>query len=320
MYQNIDDTETDKTAEGQAEPVQEASRTAIFLAIAIGIALLVFVTIVSGDRSGKPSDLELSKAEQRADYLSALASSKAALRRARLTDLLNTYPDHKARNAIQAQLQVLDEKEASDWAHLTNILYDPESDDVQKTIALDHYIRDWGTNLVGGRESEIDRIRTELTPPETIQDEDSATTPDPDFTPEDKANFSENVPSDVMAGGVVTITRGTYARPEIIETRPRPQLTKIIDPEIRRNVTPRYPSKALRRNVGAVVTLSLYIDDDGDVEMTELVSVSAPRYKRDFVRAAERAALRTKFHPKRVNDRPVAASGVIRRYVFDPDN
>jgi len=58
-------------------------------------------------------------------------------------------------------------------------------------------------------------------------------------------------------------------------------------------VTPRYPRRAYRRNVSAVVELSLSIDDEGEVQMTEVLSVTAKRYERDFIKAAERAAMRT---------------------------
>ncbi len=275
---------------------------------------------MSGDKSGDPSEAEVLKIQARTDFIAAISAPDAALRRARLTDFIDTYPKHSNRPVALAQLSVLNAAEASDWAEITNIFYDPAFDPVQKLIAVDDYESRWGSNLIGGRQDEIKRIREMLTPDDPAEASDETETDDPDFTPQDKANFAETVPSDVMAGGVVTITRGTYARPQIIETLPRDQITKIVDPEIRRNVTPRYPSKALRRKVGAVVTLSLYIDDDGDVEMTELVSFSGDRYRRDFVRAAERAALRTRFHPKRINGRAVPASGVIRRYVFDPDN
>ncbi|MGB6230931.1 MAG: TonB family protein, partial [Litorimonas sp.] len=76
---------------------------------------------------------------------------------------------------------------------------------------------------------------------------------------------------------------------------------------------------ALRRGVEASVILSLNIDADGRVAMTEVLSVQADRYADDFVKAAERAALRTRFQPKTVGGRPVPASGVRKRYRFESD-
>ena len=73
----------------------------------------------------------------------------------------------------------------------------------------------------------------------------------------------------------------------------------------------------MRRKVDAVVTLKLNIDEKGKVAMTELVNVNAARYKKDFVKAAERAAMRTRFHPKTVDGTPQAAIGIVKRYRFE---
>jgi len=178
----------------------------------------------------------------------------------------------------------------------------------------------WWSNWTGGREAELKDFRAaidlEEDTPETDPDVESQDEK-PDFTPTGKDIFPNTVPGDTMAGGDVTFPRGTYVPPRPVERRPVARRTSNVEEaRVRRNVTPRYPSKALRRNIEAEVTLSLYIDDDGDVEMTELVSVSAPRYQRDFIRAAERAALRTRYHPKRINGRAVPSSGVLKRYVF----
>ena len=322
MYQSVEDD----GLEGEfGKPVEtNPHRIKIAFVIVLGLALLALAALMSatGPDHG-PGDL-LDKAAARADYLAAIEAPTPALRRARLTDLMSTYPKHEQILAARAQLQVLDEKEAADWAEATNIFYDPESDVVQKIIALDQYERVWGANLTGGREAELSAMRIEIdnvisgAPVEDTKPEETEV---PDFTPDDKSVFSNSISGDTMAGGSDSRPRGTYIPPSRVDRRPfsRSQ-SRIEEPRVRRNVTPRYPSKALRRNVEAVVTLSLYIDDDGDVEMTELVSVSAPRYRRDFIRAAERAALRTRFYPKRIDGRPVPASGVMKRYIFQLDD
>ena len=92
---------------------------------------------------------------------------------------------------------------------------------------------------------------------------------------------------------------------------------EIIQPTIRRNVTPRYPRKAMRRKIDGLVVLNLNIDEKGRVALTELVEVKAERYGKDFVKAAERAALRTRFNPKMVGGRPTAATGIVKRYRFE---
>ena len=74
----------------------------------------------------------------------------------------------------------------------------------------------------------------------------------------------------------------------------------------------------MRRKVKAIVTLKLNIDEKGKVAMTELVNVQTSRYAKDFVKAAERAAMSTRFHPKTVNGVPRAATGIVKRYRFEP--
>jgi len=53
--------------------------------------------------------------------------------------------------------------------------------------------------------------------------------------------------------------------------------------------------------------------------MIDVLSVEAERYEKDFVKAAKRAARRTSYYPKTVDGQPRAASGVVKRYKFDPD-
>jgi len=72
----------------------------------------------------------------------------------------------------------------------------------------------------------------------------------------------------------------------------------------------------MRRGVEGIVVLKLNIDAKGKVAMTELVGVEAPKYSKDFVKAAERAAMRTRFHPKTVGGKPQPATGIVKRYRF----
>jgi len=93
----------------------------------------------------------------------------------------------------------------------------------------------------------------------------------------------------------------------------------ITAPKITRNVTPRYPRRAQRRGINAVVELSLSIDAEGEVQMVEVLRVEAERYKKQFVKAAERAALKTRYSPQTVGGRAVPAQGIKKRYVFKMD-
>ena len=63
-----------------------------------------------------------------------------------------------------------------------------------------------------------------------------------------------------------------------------------------------------------VVTMD--INEKGKVEAVDTVSVQAERYEKEFRRASERAAKRTRFHPKTINGKAVPAKGVRKRYIF----
>ena len=93
----------------------------------------------------------------------------------------------------------------------------------------------------------------------------------------------------------------------------------IIAARVSRNATPRYPRRAQRPGIEAVVTVSLTIDPDGRVSTVDIVDVEADRYADDFVKEAERAALRTRFDPRTVGGVPVETVGVEKRYRFELD-
>jgi len=58
------------------------------------------------------------------------------------------------------------------------------------------------------------------------------------------------------------------------------------------------------------------IDERGRVDFVETISVETERYAKDFRRAAERAAKRTRFNPKTINGKPVPARNIRKRYIF----
>jgi len=58
------------------------------------------------------------------------------------------------------------------------------------------------------------------------------------------------------------------------------------------------------------------IDEKGKVDSVDIVDVQAERYQKDFSRAAERAAKRTRFNPKTINGKAVPAKDVRKRYIF----
>jgi len=73
---------------------------------------------------------------------------------------------------------------------------------------------------------------------------------------------------------------------------------------------------AKRRNIGAIVVVSMNINNEGRVDSVDIVDIEAERYEKDFIRAAKRAAKRTRFHPKTVNGKAVPAMDVRKRYIF----
>ena len=311
MYQSVDD---DIDIEDVDETPRRGSRGWLILVILAGILVLaatIFYVSLRDDGASLPDPLVVA---ERQDYLSALSETDLALRRARLTDFVKTYPKSRSRLPAQAQLDVLNEREAEDWARLSNLMYTPDLGAFEKEQALDAYARVWGPSLLGGREDDIARLK-ETYSPDTIETEEDEETPD--FTPP-ADTFSDKVSDTNMAGAAITRPRG-YVRPQPRPVTPKVEQPRVVEPKIRRNVIPRYPTRAVRREVEALVVLSLDIDAKGEVITTELVSIEARRYQRDFIKAAERAALKTEFFPKTINGTPVRSDGVIKRYRFTLD-
>ena len=309
MYQSIDDPQDELIA---SQPRRNAWN---WLVAAIGI--LGIITIVYWTSPGIPVPQKVddfTRAEQ-STYRKAISETQAPMRRARLQDFLTTYPNSTRIPAVQAQLDVIQTHETSQWIALTDIVYNAKIPKVDKIAALDNYTVKWDGALLGGRSEEIKSIRENLTG--SIQQ-----SANPDRRLKDqKSPISKDIPDGELAGGPKPAPPPTVIIPPV-PIQPTPEKVvalKIIPPKVRRNVNPRYPRKAMRRKIEATVTLKLNIDDNGKVALTELVNVDAPRYEKSFVKAAERAALRTRFHPKMVGGIAEPAVGVIKRYKFRLD-
>ena len=102
--------------------------------------------------------------------------------------------------------------------------------------------------------------------------------------------------------------------------QPKAAEVEVTPLRVRRNRRPDYPRRAFSRGIPARVVLSLNIDERGRVGLVETISVTAPRYKRDFEKAARTAAKRTRYYPREENGRPVPVRNLRKTYVFDPDN
>ena len=307
MYQSIDDDIDEEHVETKPVPFW-----AWLLGLAVIAAVFAAVYLSRTPQTSAP-DRPAANSEARAAYHTALSETGAALRRARLQDFLKVYPNSRRADAVMTQLDVINLSDAQAWDRVTKLVYNARISKQVKLDALAAYDAQWGGDLLGGRSEEVTKLRGEIsgmTEPEPKPDRRLEAGPSP---------IPQTIKSDVFAGGPrrVVITPPPPAPKPAPVTQPKPVAAKIVMPTVRRNSTPRYPRKALRRKVNAIVTLKLNIDAKGKVKMTELVSVSADRYEKDFVKAAERAAMRTRFNPKTIDDKPVAATGVLKRYRFD---
>lgn len=284
--------------------------------VGLGGAVLVFtaVWLVS---PGAPADspLDVETPEARTAYLKALSEPLPSLRRARLMDFQNAYPDSDRAGAVRDHLTVINAAEVQDWSALTRAVYDVRAEENAKLESLTAYEVKWGSRLLGGRGEELDALRAEVS-----QIEDAQPLPDRTLDP-GVSPIPDNVPSDVLAGGPQIAPPVIFVPPPPIE---EPEVVKKVDlvvqPTVRRDFRPRYPRKAQRRKIDGTVVLALSIDARGRVSMTDVVSVEADRYAKDFVKAAERAALKLRFNPKTVNGEAVPAQGIRKRYLFRSNN
>ena len=305
MYQSIDDPQEDIKA------MSPRKNKLIWLAAAVGLLAIMGLVYLTSPGISVPQKTDEFVRAELATYRKAISETKAPLRRARLQDFLTTYPNSSRTSSVKAQLEVIRAYESEQWVELTDIIYDPEVTKVDKLTALNSYAGKWGETLLGSRNAEISNIREKLESSET-----EAAPPNRKLQ-DQKSPIPENIPDGALAGGPRAVPAPVYIPPEPIEPETVSVATlEIVPPKIRRNVNPRYPRRAMRSNVEAVVTLKLNIDETGKVALTELVSVQAAKYSKSFVKAAERAALRTRFHPKTVGGNAEPAVGVLKRYRF----
>lgn len=308
MYQMIDDPEEEERA-GR----KRVSILPFFIGAILAALVFFFVWLASPGQSVSTGQ-SVETPASRAAYLTALGETTPALRRARLIDYQRTYPDTDRKDAIQDQLDVINAAEQQDWESVTRAVYDVRSEAEEKDAALLSYETKWNGSLLGGRGDELDTLRDAI-------DEAVASAPLPDRSLEaGDSPISDSVPSDVLAGAPPRMAE-TFPiyRPPTVEVVGTGREPVIVEAEVRRKVDPNYPRAALRRKVGAVVTLAIDINEKGRVDSTEVISVEAERYGKDFVRAAERAAMRTRFHPKTIDGENVPARGVRKRYIFRSD-
>ena len=305
MYQVIDEQDEDDVAQHKGWSV---------LPFVIGAILAGFVFfgvwLFSPGQQTTPGRT-IETPASRAAYLKALAEPRPAIRRARLLDYQRVHPDTDRTDAIEDQLDVINTAELNDWETLVQAIYSETMALDDRQLALQTYESRWNGDMLGGRGDELTALKQ-------ILDDTVAIDALPDRSLEEgKSPISNDIPSDVLAGAppqmavLFPIEEPEPVAPEIEEVK-----DVIVQPRVRRNVSPNYPKSAKRRKIGAIVTITMDIDEDGNVEEAELVEIEAERYEKDFVKAARRAAKRTRFHPKTINGKPVAARDIRKRYIF----
>ena len=280
------------------------------VALASLVLVVLALSVYLGRGAPAPTETDLSQNEEAANaYRKAISEQDPALRRARLSDYLLTIENGPHEAAVLAQIDVINRYEGADWEQVQLTAYNPRLSKDVKLGALKRFEEKWGGSLLGGREDDIERLRVEI-----IETKDPVTLPDRSLEGED-SGISESVPDDFLAGGP-GFAGSEFSRNPLESFPSFTEIVDIVPLRVRENRQPNYPRRAERRGVGAVVSLLLNIDAEGRVVMTEVVNVEADRYKGDFVRAAERAAMRTRYYPRTENGRPVPVSGVSKTYRF----
>ena len=310
VYQSIDDPQEELDA---LECGDKRVVIWLFTAICLVLVFAIVYWTSPGPKTAQP-DNDIILAEQ-VTYRKAISETHAPMRRARLQDFITTYPESRYLHVVEAQLDVINAHETAEWINVTNIAFEPGAKRDDKLAILKAFETEWGGALLGGRDDEIRTLREDITATKDAN-------PIPNRKLKNlKSPIPETVPDRLLAGGPQpVISQPVTVAPPVT----KPVISKVVEldiiqPRARRERKPRYPSRALRKNVGAIVTLSLNINEKGKVKMIDVLSVEAERYKKDFVREAKRAARRTSYYPKTVDGQPRAAVGIVKRYKFDPD-
>lgn len=305
MYQVIDEQNDEELATGPRFSILP------FVIGAILAGLVFFgVWLMSPGQQIAPGQ-SVETPASRAAYLTALSEANPAVRRARLLDYQRVYPDTDRSHAIATQLDIINTSELKDWDNLVQSIYDERAPLDAKRTSMAAYEARWNGLLLGGRGDELEDLRV-------ILDETKAV----DALPNRKLDpgespISDAIPADVLAGAPPRMAQTFPILPPEPE-EPVVQVPEdvVVQPRVKRNSSPNYPRSAKRRNIGAIVVVEMNIDEKGRVDSVETVEVKTERYAKDFKRAAERAAKRTRFHPKTVNGKAVAAKNVRKRYIF----
>lgn len=110
--------------------------------------------------------------------------------------------------------------------------------------------------------------------------------------------------------GISTLGAATFAVAE-------PATMPVQEPQMMEEITPDYPTDALRNKKTGYVVLSYTISSQGNARNIKVVESEPGRL---FVRSAVKALHASKFYPVTVDGAAVGSEEYMRRYVFDLEN
>jgi len=82
-------------------------------------------------------------------------------------------------------------------------------------------------------------------------------------------------------------------------------------PEVIKEVKPKYPEKARIKGIEATVILALVVDENGDVASFEVLHSKARRFRKKFIEAAIAAVKQHKFKPAIHDGQPVPCTAKV---------
>ena len=271
--------------------------------IFIAIFILVFISGTHGRNQAQNRQLTNMQIEQQA-YHTILSEMHTGIRLARWEDFLQQFPSGAYARAVRAQHAVLQTHETFAWAKYADTVYAIRTHSQKKSAAHERYIANWGTLI---RTQQLEALSTVA----GIQSTKNL----PFKTTKSIYQSSKSVTSLAGEPHKKPISSRQASR---IVVKKLIQKNKMSNQDIRVKTarSPVYPRKAKRRRINATVILSMDIDTRGRVTHVKLVSVDAKRYRREFVRAARRAARRSLFYPKIRDNKPVKHAHYLRTYTF----
>lgn len=328
MSRKIDSLQnTQPLGPGKTRGDGSRTRYAFTFAILLGALAAIFAFYTWLGQTTQSADSRLSIQTRSTDqiYVSAATIDTEVLRLRALRNFANAYPDspeaEMARNSV-AELE-LAEHEA--WRAASEVYFDVSAKVMQKQAALDAFAARWDGGTY--REELASRmVQLGGAPPVVSGEADAEREAAPPLAGRDiapprreiasgEAADRDAITSDDLAGGFAPRARmlPLAATLPIEPVKPMPVITEAT---IKRRVKPSYPSRARRKGVEAVVTISMDIGADGRVKDARIVKAATGDYAADFGRAALRAAKRTRFNPKLIDGKPAPTNGFTQPYRF----